>query len=40
MRLEQLAARHRQLGTTDTNRKRFYKLTPAGRRELGKEKDA
>jgi PadR family transcriptional regulator PadR len=28
-------------GTTDTNRKaRFYKLTPAGRRELGKEKDA
>lgn len=41
MRLEQRRLVAGNWGTTDTNRKaRFYKLTPAGRRELGKEKDA
>jgi PadR family transcriptional regulator, regulatory protein PadR len=41
MRLEQRRLVSGNWGTTDTNRKaRFYKLTPAGRRELGKEKDA
>jgi transcriptional regulator len=41
MRLEQRRLVTGSWGTTDTNRKaRFYKLTPAGRRELGKEKDA
>lgn len=41
MRLEQRRLVTGNWGTTDTNRKaRFYKLTPAGRRELGKEKDA
>ena len=31
----------RELGTTETNRKaRFYALTPAGRRQLAKEKQA
>src|SRR4051812_50211632 len=39
MRLEQRGLLKGQWGTTDTNRKaRFYALTPAGRRELGKEK--
>ena len=41
MRLEQRRLVTGSWGVTDTNRKaRFYKLTPAGRRELGKEKDA
>jgi PadR family transcriptional regulator, regulatory protein PadR len=41
MRLEQRRLVTGSWGTTDTNRKaRFYKLTPAGRRELGREKDA
>jgi PadR family transcriptional regulator PadR len=41
MRLEQRRLVTGNWGTTDTNRKaRFYKLTPAGRRELEKEKDA
>jgi PadR family transcriptional regulator PadR len=41
MRLEQRGLVRGSWGTTDTNRKaRFYRLTPAGRRELGKEKDA
>jgi PadR family transcriptional regulator, regulatory protein PadR len=41
MRLEQRRLVAGAWGTTDTNRKaRFYRLTPAGRRELGKEKDA
>jgi PadR family transcriptional regulator PadR len=41
MRLEQRRLVTGNWGTTDTNRKaRFYKLTPAGRRELGREKDA
>jgi PadR family transcriptional regulator PadR len=41
MRLEQRRLVAGNWGTTDTNRKaRFYKLTPAGRRELGKEKEA
>jgi PadR family transcriptional regulator PadR len=41
MRLEQRGLVRGSWGTTDTNRKaRFYRLTTAGRRELGKEKDA
>jgi transcriptional regulator len=41
MRLEQRALLRGTWGTTDTNRKaRFYALTPAGRRELVKEKQA
>jgi len=41
MRLEQRGLLKGQWGTTDTNRKaRFYALTPAGRRELGKEQQA
>src|SRR4051794_1102627 len=41
MRLEQRGLVRGQWGTTDTNRKaRFYALTPAGRRELGKEQQA
>jgi PadR family transcriptional regulator PadR len=41
MRLEQRRLVAGAWGVTDTNRKaRFYRLTPAGRRELGKEKDA
>lgn len=41
MRLEQRGLLRGTWGTTDTNRKaRFYSLTPAGRRELAKEKRA
>jgi transcriptional regulator len=41
MRLEQRGLLRGTWGTTDTNRKaRFYALTPAGRRELVKERDA
>jgi PadR family transcriptional regulator PadR len=41
MRLEQRGLLRGTWGTTDTNRKaRFYALTPAGRRELTKEKQA
>ena len=41
MRLEQRGLLRGTWGTTDTNRKaRFYALTPAGRRELEKEKQA
>jgi transcriptional regulator len=41
MRLEQRGSVRGSWGTTDTNRKaRFYRLTPAGRRALGQEKDA
>jgi PadR family transcriptional regulator PadR len=41
MRLEQRGLVRGSWGTTDTNRKaRFYRLTTAGRRKLGKEKDA
>jgi PadR family transcriptional regulator PadR len=41
MRLEQRGLLKGQWGTTDTNRKaRFYALTSAGRRELGKEQQA
>ena len=41
MRLEQRGLLKGQWGTTDTNRKaRFYALTPAGRRELGREQQA
>lgn len=41
MRLEQRGFARGSWGTTDTNRKaRFYALTPAGRRQLGREKDA
>src|SRR5689334_14464604 len=41
MRLEQRGLLKGAWGTTDTNRKaRFYALTPAGRRELVKEKEA
>ena len=41
MRLEQRGLLRGSWGTTDTNRKaRFYSLTPAGRRELAKEKQA
>ena len=41
MRLEQRGLALGNWGTTETNRKaRFYALTPAGRRQLAKEKDA
>ena len=41
MRLEQRGLVLGNWGTTDTNRKaRFYALTPAGRRQLAKEKQA
>jgi PadR family transcriptional regulator len=41
MRLEQRGLLKGTWGTTDTNRKaRFYALTPGGRRELAKEKEA
>lgn len=41
MRLEQRGLLRGAWGTTDSNRKaRFYELTPAGRRELAKEKQA
>jgi transcriptional regulator len=41
MRLEQRGFLRGTWGTTDTNRRaRFYALTPAGRRQLAKEKDA
>src|SRR5688500_20127687 len=41
MRLEQRGLIRGNWGTTDTNRKaRFYGLTPAGRRQLVKEKQA
>ena len=41
MRLEQRALLKGTWGTTDSNRKaRFYALTPAGRRELEREKQA
>ena len=41
MRLEQRGLLRGTWGTTDNNRKaRFYGLTPAGRRELAKEKQA
>src|SRR5687768_5539942 len=41
MRLEQRGLLRGAWGTTDTNRKaRFYSLTPAGRRQLTKERNA
>jgi PadR family transcriptional regulator PadR len=41
MRLEQRGLLRGTWGTTDTNRKaRFYALTAAGRRQLGREKQA
>jgi PadR family transcriptional regulator, regulatory protein PadR len=41
MRLEQRGLLRGTWGTTDSNRKaRFYSLTPAGRRQLAKEKEA
>src|SRR5215813_7451939 len=41
MRLEQRGLLKGTWGTTETNRKaRFYTLTPAGRRELVKEREA
>ena len=41
MRLEQRGLLKGTWGTTDSNRKaRFYALTPAGRRELEREKQA
>ena len=41
MRLEQRGLIRGNWGTTDTNRRaRFYALTPAGRRQLVKEKQA
>ena len=41
MRLEQRGLVKGAWGTTETNRKaRFYTLTPAGRRELAKEREA
>jgi transcriptional regulator len=41
MRLEQRGLLRGTWGTTESNRKaRFYALTPAGRRELEKEKQA
>src|ERR1700716_3231380 len=41
MRLEQRGLVRGNWGTTETNRKaRFYQLTPAGRRELAREKHA
>jgi transcriptional regulator len=41
MRLEQRGLIRGNWGVTDSHRKaRFYSLTPAGRRELGREKEA
>ena len=41
MRLEQRGLLRGTWGTTDTNRRaRFYALTPTGRRQLAKEKQA
>jgi transcriptional regulator len=41
MRLEQRGLLRGTWGTTDSNRKaRFYAITPAGRRQLAKEKQA
>src|SRR5215211_9043662 len=41
MRLEQRGLLRGSWGTTETNRKaRFYSVTPAGRRQLAREKDA
>ena len=41
MRLEQRGLLRGTWGTTETNRKaRFYAVTPAGRRQLAREKDA
>jgi transcriptional regulator len=41
MRLEQRGLVRGNWGTTDTNRKaRFYTLTPAGRRQLARERQA
>src|SRR5215475_1190897 len=41
MRLEQRGLLKGTWGTTDTNRKaRYYALTPAGRRELVREREA
>ena len=41
MRLEQRGLLRGAWGATDTNRRaRFYSLTPAGKRQLAKEKDA
>ena len=41
MRLEQRDLLRGKWGATETNRKaRFYAVTPAGRRQLAKEKDA
>jgi transcriptional regulator len=41
MRLEQRGLLRGKWGTTDNNRKaRFYAITPAGRRQLVKERDA
>ena len=41
MRLEQRGLLRGSWGTTDNNRKaRFYSLTPAGRRQLAREKQA
>ena len=41
MRLEQRGLLRGKWGTTETNRKaRFYSVTPAGRRQLAREKDA
>ena len=41
MRLEQRRLLRGEWGTTETNRKaRFYAITPAGRRQLAREKHA
>jgi PadR family transcriptional regulator, regulatory protein PadR len=41
MRLEQRGLLRGKWGATETNRKaRFYAVTPAGRRQLAREKDA
>ena len=41
MRLEQRALLRGRWGTTESNRKaRFYAITPSGRRQLAREKDA
>jgi PadR family transcriptional regulator len=41
MRLEQRGLLRGAWGTTDSNRKaRFYSLTPAGRRQLARDKEA
>ena len=41
MRLEQRGLLRGKWGTTETNRKaRFYAVTPAGRRQLAREKNA